>query len=92
MHFYPSKDKKRKPEILQPHVTYNESAGFATDKQMEFLIIQHKLMNDFLSKRKLIEAYNQFQNNEFVQNRECGLWMKKWGVNHSDLSRYITRL
>lgn len=91
IHSYPT-NKKRQPEILKPHVTYNESIGLATDKQMEFLIIQHKLMNEFLSKRNLIQAYNEFQNREFTKNQDCKNWMKKWAVDHSDLSRYITRL
>lgn len=92
LHFYEKgPDKKRKAEVLKPHITYHESYGFSTDKQVEFWLLQHRLMNEFLSRKNLVNQFNDFQNKEFLTNNDCRNWMKKWNVENKDLTSYIKR-
>lgn len=92
LHFYGnSEDQKRKPTVLEPRIVYNESFGFCTDKEAEFFFLQHKLMQEFLSKKNLIDEYNDFQQKAFTRDREFNLWKKKWNVEHSDRDKYLKK-
>lgn len=71
--------EKRESEKLTPRIVYDESMEFLTDKQVELLLVQHKLMREFLSKKKLIDDYNAFQ--ERKRHLHTGVyaeWRKKW--------------
>ncbi|MCP1494563.1 hypothetical protein J2Y73_004594 [Peribacillus frigoritolerans] len=61
-----------------PAMFYHRNQDTLTDKQAEYYLIQHKLMNEFISKQGLIEAFNQFQQRK---QREAGNlvdWLKMW--------------
>lgn len=71
--------EKRKPEVVVPHIIYEESMEFLTDKQVELFLVQHKLMREFLSKKSLVQQFNEFQQKK--QGFNTGTyaeWYKKW--------------
>lgn len=71
--------KKREPEVVVPHLIYEESMEFLTNKQTELFLVQHKLMREFLSKKHLVQEFNEFQQKK--QNFSTGAyaeWYKKW--------------
>lgn len=71
--------KKRKSTILEPRLIYEESSEFVTDKRAELYFAQHKLMREFLTKKKLIEEFNNYQKTMAVRNKGVmAEWHKKW--------------
>ncbi|MGW8665928.1 hypothetical protein, partial [Serratia ureilytica] len=51
---------KRKPKKLMPALTYHHNQDHITDKEAEFYLLQHKLLNEFIAKKGLIDEFNQF--------------------------------
>ncbi|MFJ7680430.1 hypothetical protein ACIQXQ_20665 [Peribacillus sp. NPDC097198] len=70
--------RKREPKKLMPAMFYHSNQDTLTDKEAEFYLVQHKLMNDFISKQGLIEAFNQFQQKKQREDGEFSNWFKKW--------------
>lgn len=71
--------KKRASEVVQPTIVYEESSGFLTNRQIELYLVQHKMMREFLSKKKLVDEFNEFQQKK--QHASTGVyaeWYKKW--------------
>lgn len=68
----------RKETQVSPIVHYNNSYSALTDKQVELYLIQHKHMVEYLSKKGLLEAFNEWQQGKAVQAGDFVDWFKKW--------------
>lgn len=71
--------QKRKPERVVPYIIYEEPMEFLNNKQIELYFAQHKLMREFLSKKKLIDEFNKYQKTMAGRNKGVmAEWHKKW--------------
>lgn len=69
---------KREPMMMTPALYYHRNQDRITDKEAEFFLLQHKLMNEFISKQGVIEAFNQFQQSKQREAGDLVDWFKKW--------------
>lgn len=69
---------KREPKTMMPALQYHKNQEHITDKEAEFYLLQHKIMHEFISKKGLIEAYNQFQKGKEREAGDLVDWFKKW--------------
>lgn len=68
----------RKEQKVLPSFQYHMNQEPLTDKQLELYLIQHKQMVEFLSRKGLVEEYNQLQQKKAIEKGEFVDWFKKW--------------
>lgn len=67
----------RKPQRIMPSVQYDLNSDSLTDRDLELLIIQHKIMKEFIFRMGINEGLNEFYETK-ISSGEFPSWFRKW--------------